>query len=48
RHQHRLLPPRVLMVTDWSKNFILGFAGQWLPAAPITPPSGIGGLLPSQ
>ncbi|HCK5629970.1 TPA: CvpA family protein, partial [Pseudomonas aeruginosa] len=25
-----------------------GFAGQWLPAAPITPPSGIGGLLPSQ
>ncbi len=40
--------PHFLMVADWSKNFILGFAGQWLPAAPITPPSGIGGLLPSQ
>ncbi|WP_162956337.1 CvpA family protein, partial [Pseudomonas aeruginosa] len=46
--QQSVLMPHFLMVADWSKNFILGFAGQWLPAAPITPPSGIGGLLPSQ
>lgn len=44
--QQSVLMPHFLMVADWSKNFILGFAGQWLPAAPITPPSGIGGLLP--
>ncbi|HBN8231247.1 TPA: CvpA family protein [Pseudomonas aeruginosa] len=46
--QQSVLMPHFLMVADWSKNFILGFAGQWLPAAPITPPSGVGGLLPSQ
>lgn len=46
--QQSVLMPHFLMVADWSKNFILGFAGRWLPAAPITPPSGIGGLLPSQ
>ena len=42
--QQSVLMPHFLMVADWSKNFILGFAGQWLPAAPITPPSGIGAL----
>ena len=35
--QQSVLMPHFLMVADWSKNFILGFAGQWLPAAPITP-----------
>lgn len=45
--QQSVLMPHFLMVADWSKNFILGFAGQWLPAAPITPPSGIGGCFPA-
>ena len=33
--QQSVLVPHFLLVADWSKNLLLGFAGQWLGATPM-------------
>lgn len=46
--QQSVLLPHFLIVADWSKNFILTFAGQWMSGTSLTPPVGAGSLLPAQ
>ncbi|MCY1267459.1 Colicin V production protein [compost metagenome] len=46
--QQSVLLPHFLMVADWSKNFILGFAGHWFSGGGLLPPGGTENLLPAQ